>query len=268
MALEDQVADLVAASNNLTSEVNGKISQIDQKVNQATSEVTEKIRQQFDVTFYVDAESGSDSNDGLTSSRPLATINSAVSSSRSPSGARIRVEMLGDVVVEQIISFSNKHVFIQTNGHDLTLSAFDVSDSNGNNVGTGLRRIQGRGQNSSLVIKGGRLLMGDCVSTGNGDQWFWRNYRTAIQMGGIDYDSGFFPVVLNAVEVIVGGNVVFLASGSNGTNVYAGQGVVCSTLYLATIDVSAEGAVAYGYGVHFRNNSVFDANGNKMVVEA
>lgn len=261
MSVEEQLSNAVQACNNLAAAVNGKISEIDQKVDQATTEVPLKIRQQFDVTLFV-SSAGNDSNDGLSSGSPLKTIASALSSERSPAGARIRVYLMTDITVNEETQFVNKHVFIENSGHTLTLSAREITDTNGVNVGTGVYRIQGRGQNSSLVIHGGNLVTGDCIPTNQGNNWFFQQWRTALQMGGIDYDSGFFPVVLNGVTVTLGQNVIGLSSGGNGANVYAGQGVVCATLYMATIDASASGAVDMGYGVHFRNNSLCDANGN------
>lgn len=260
MSLETQIAALVQASNQLTAAVDNKIGEIDKKVSDATEQVDLKIRQQFDVTFYVSA-AGDDLNDGLSAKAPLKTIASALSSHRSPAGARVGILMLTDIRVSEETQFTNKHVFIENSGKTLTLSARQIIDTNGVNAGTGIYRIQGRGQNSSLVIHGGSIVTGDCVSSGNGSDWWFNYWRTAIQMGGIDYDSGFFPVVLNGVTVTLGRNVVGLSSGGNGANVYPGQGVVCATLYAATINATAQGAVDIGYGVHFVNNSLRDANG-------
>ncbi len=72
MSLEQTIADLVAASNNLTGIINGKVEEIDQKVDQATSSVPQKVSSMSFQTFFIDAVSGDDSNDG-TSVSPFKT---------------------------------------------------------------------------------------------------------------------------------------------------------------------------------------------------
>jgi len=60
-----------AASQAQTAEVAGKMAQIDQKVNEATAAVPDAIVAMASQEFYIDAENGSDSNDGLSSSKPV-----------------------------------------------------------------------------------------------------------------------------------------------------------------------------------------------------
>lgn len=73
MSLESQVAALVSAASNLTSQVAGKMKEIDQKVDEATKSVPKTIRGLSQQTFYIDALTGDDANDGTTSA-PLKTI--------------------------------------------------------------------------------------------------------------------------------------------------------------------------------------------------
>lgn len=77
MSLEQQVANLVAASNNLTGAVNGKLDEIDNKVDQATADVPSSIRKEVNKTFYIDAANGNDNNGG-SEANPLKTINKAI----------------------------------------------------------------------------------------------------------------------------------------------------------------------------------------------
>lgn len=84
MSLEQQIAALVEASNNLTGAVNGKLAEIDNKVDTAITEITETITKNNVVTFYVDAENGNNGNSGSSSS-PLRTFNEAVK--RCPTGS-------------------------------------------------------------------------------------------------------------------------------------------------------------------------------------
>lgn len=74
MSLEQTIADLVAASNNLTGTINSKMNEIDQKVDEATASVPDTIRGLSTQTFYIDAVEGDDSNDGETTSTPRKTI--------------------------------------------------------------------------------------------------------------------------------------------------------------------------------------------------
>ncbi|UQI40964.1 hypothetical protein [Vreelandella venusta] len=74
MSLESQIANLVDAANNLTSEVAGKMSQIDNKVDAATQAVPNTIREFAKQVFYVDAQYGDDNNSGGEESAPLKTI--------------------------------------------------------------------------------------------------------------------------------------------------------------------------------------------------
>lgn len=73
MSLEQQVAALVDAANNLTGSVNGKMTQIDQKVDQATASVPDTIRTKSSQNFYIDAVSGDDSNTGIRGEEAVKT---------------------------------------------------------------------------------------------------------------------------------------------------------------------------------------------------
>lgn len=70
MSLEQTIADLVAASNNLTGTINTKMNEIDQKVDQATESVPGVMRDKARQIFYVDGVDGDNGNSG-TSISPL-----------------------------------------------------------------------------------------------------------------------------------------------------------------------------------------------------
>ncbi|WDE69797.1 hypothetical protein VPHZ6_orf00014 [Vibrio phage VPHZ6] len=77
MSLESEVQELTkssneqtAASQELAQEVAGKMAQIDQKVNEATTVVRNTIRDFNAEQFFVNSETGNNDNDGKTISRP------------------------------------------------------------------------------------------------------------------------------------------------------------------------------------------------------
>ena len=88
MSLENQIANLVGAANNLTSEVAGKMRQIDNKVDAATQAVPNTIREYSEQRFYIDAIDGDDSNDGSPGA-PLKTI--AAVRLRTINGSRVTI---------------------------------------------------------------------------------------------------------------------------------------------------------------------------------
>lgn len=74
MSLEQTIADLVAASNNLTGSVNNKMNEIDQKVDQATQAVPDTIRSLSEQVFYIDGEVGDDENNDGSFYSPFKTV--------------------------------------------------------------------------------------------------------------------------------------------------------------------------------------------------
>lgn len=90
MSLENQVAALVSAANNLTSQVAGKMSEIDQKVDTALQAVPNEVLKQLGKTIFIDQLNGNDSNDG-SSDRPIKTFSRAAALSASGSSVYIRL---------------------------------------------------------------------------------------------------------------------------------------------------------------------------------
>ncbi|MBE4471851.1 hypothetical protein HJ009_22680 [Vibrio parahaemolyticus] len=82
MSLTQDIANMVQAANNLTSEVVGKMTQIDQKVDQAVSDLNNafpsKYQEFSERTHYVSLSGGSDSNDGKSWSSAFKTFKAAL----------------------------------------------------------------------------------------------------------------------------------------------------------------------------------------------
>ncbi len=65
---------LVESNRRLTETVEGKIGEIDQKVDEATSSVPATIAALSSQTFYIDAVGGDDNNDGLTPNTAVQNV--------------------------------------------------------------------------------------------------------------------------------------------------------------------------------------------------
>lgn len=80
MSLETQIAALVTAANNLTAAVNGKMTEIDQKVDDAVVSVPGTVKSYLEnrISYYVDSVNGNDANDGLSWAKAKRTLKAAV----------------------------------------------------------------------------------------------------------------------------------------------------------------------------------------------
>lgn len=94
MALEQTIADLVSAANNLTSSVNGKMGEIDQAVDAAVAGIPAAVRKNMGRTVYLDQSAGSDSNDGTSPSKAFATMSKV--GSETPAGSTVFVQLVSD----------------------------------------------------------------------------------------------------------------------------------------------------------------------------
>jgi|GEM_PF-1752899 hypothetical protein len=90
MSLENQIANLVGAANNLTSEVANKMKGIDNKVTTALTAVPDQIRTTMSLSLHVDAEEGDDNNNGRIAT-PFKTIGRAIK--EIPSGASGKISL-------------------------------------------------------------------------------------------------------------------------------------------------------------------------------
>lgn len=114
MSLESQIAALVSAANSLTSQVAGKITQIDRKVDTATQAVAQKIRSDMDTVIYVDAVNGSDANNGLTEATAKRTVASAILSTPPNSSVEVRLIRGGDHIVNSAIYLKGRKVVVRS----------------------------------------------------------------------------------------------------------------------------------------------------------
>ena len=110
MSLEQTIADLVVASNNLTGAVNSKMNEIDQKVDEATASVPDAVRKLSSQSFFVDQVSGDDANDGSASS-PIKSVNEAAR--RTPSMAKCEAILLNDYNFDDAVE-TGSDLFIST----------------------------------------------------------------------------------------------------------------------------------------------------------
>lgn len=82
MSLEQQIGALVKASENLTGAVNGKIGEIDKKVDQSIQDLNNAFPSKYKEfalrTHFVNAIDGNDNNDGLSREKAVRTINQAL----------------------------------------------------------------------------------------------------------------------------------------------------------------------------------------------
>lgn len=80
MSLETQIAALVTAANALTESVNGKMTEINQKVNDAVASVPGSVKSylEFRTAYYLDSVNGNDANDGLSWAKAKKTLKAAI----------------------------------------------------------------------------------------------------------------------------------------------------------------------------------------------
>jgi len=171
MSLEQQVANLVEASNNLTSAVDKKIVEIDAKVDEATSAVPQTVFDMFDQKFYVDENSGSDSNSGSSSS-PFKTLGKAVSST--PFGGKTSIVMKSDLTniygwsnwtglarKNQVITISNgKSIYVDLNGYQYIIKTTQYNGWTGTNeVNPSLDKVIGVAANGFFDMYNGAIKL-------------------------------------------------------------------------------------------------------------
>lgn len=88
MSVMDELKNVVTTGRELLATVSGKMKEIDKKVDQTANDIGKVLTANRVVTYYVDAENGSDSNVG-TQSSPLKTLPRAMS--QAPSGSALTI---------------------------------------------------------------------------------------------------------------------------------------------------------------------------------
>ncbi|EPP2530222.1 hypothetical protein ACUNME_003209 [Vibrio cholerae] len=121
MSVEEQLSNAVQACNNLTAAINGKVAQIDQKVDAATNAVPEKVQGYMEATVYVKA-SGEDVSDPRNGWN-YRTIKGAVEAF--PAGSYIKVVLeAGNHDIGANINVLNKYVLLTGAGKLSTTVTF------------------------------------------------------------------------------------------------------------------------------------------------
>lgn len=116
MSLEQQVAALVDAANNLTSTVSGKMTEIDAAVKAAVDGVPAEIRKQMESNLYIDQINGDDSNSGRSPEEAIKTMWKAAV--LTPSGGAVDIRVIGNYTfpAEESAQFTNAQVRVRSWG--------------------------------------------------------------------------------------------------------------------------------------------------------
>ncbi|EKI0737946.1 hypothetical protein PB787_004608 [Vibrio parahaemolyticus] len=94
MSLEQQVANLVDASNNLTNTVGNKIGEIDQKIIELEKTASNAVFDEMNKEIWLNCVTGNDSNAG-TSTSPIKSVKRALE--MVPNGGTVTIRCLGDL---------------------------------------------------------------------------------------------------------------------------------------------------------------------------
>ena len=112
MSLEQQISELVSATNDLTNEVVGQMGAIEQKADDTANAILNNIGQVLSpIAFYVDAVSGSDSHPG-TSAEPFATLKRAMDAVPMGIYGRVWLKAGQTHLFNQSVAVMHKHVTV------------------------------------------------------------------------------------------------------------------------------------------------------------
>lgn len=142
MSLEQQVAALVDAANNLTSSVNNKMSGIDQKVNAAVKAIPELYKE-----YYV-SPSGNDNNLG-TQAEPLKTVRQAANRIPIGGSGTIYCETGGAYILNESLSWWS---FTNIDGKVITIQRY--GNSNAANPILRMIAVPSEAGGTTMVAKG------------------------------------------------------------------------------------------------------------------
>ncbi|TPA69930.1 hypothetical protein [Vibrio parahaemolyticus] len=127
-----EIGALIDSVNKMTDTVANKISEIDEKVNQATSAVPSTVKALFDQTLYVNETTGNSANDGLSDAKPLKYLEDAIY--KVPSGGKARIVVRTNIVLfhnkwplngktkQEIIIAAGRTIYIDLAGNDLIIN--------------------------------------------------------------------------------------------------------------------------------------------------
>lgn len=171
MSIEEQLSNAVQACNNLAAAVNGKVSEIDEKVVAAVKAIPQLSR-----SYYV-SNDGNDANDG-TSASPLRTIPEAVN--RTPKNGSVTVYLNKG---QEFFVTGDTYGMPDITDKTITIRAY----GNGNNP-----LLKMRAQNTSSGSIAAGFLVYDSAKL------------TVIE---VDVDTGDFPIDATQTYASYGGLV-------------------------------------------------------------
>ncbi|MBF7051744.1 hypothetical protein IOC61_00170 [Halomonas sp. KAO] len=228
MSLEQTIADLVAASNNLTGTINSKMNEIDQKVDEATDAVPSTIRALSKQVFYVDAEYGSDNAEG-TSQDPIKTISEV--GKRAVNGSSISINLRSGQIHE-------------VNGFGFTVETGMIGFyAWGSTTGVGLPEIkftpkyvesEGRFLGYVAGISTGNILVRFCKLTTSFDS----------SLGEIYSGTSFFAYTNSAISVVIYRSEISLKNAPliSVYSGYAGRDLFLSSTSVGVVENANNGA--------------------------
>lgn len=262
MSVEEQLSNAVQAANNLTAAVNGKMGQIDQKVDSFAQNAPAIARAQANKTVFL-SESGNDSNDGLSIDRPKRTLQAAVNEGLV--GGVLIIYLDSDFLLEQNVTFASNIViyttsrFSQANGRRAKLTAKQVESVNqplaDGSTGTiyWMCKLFGLNSSASVTIQNVDLVIpsvSDWVTVASGPRRTVSSRAAFVSFGNIDGVSHYNSFNLLSSNLELGSNAV-LVDGNYHVEPYQAS-IVRASLY-SVVTTKGEGANVFGQNVWFRN---------------
>jgi hypothetical protein len=225
-------------------------------------------------TIYVDASTGSDSNDGLTSGTPVKTIARGLQLGDTRAGQAIGLSLAGGTYTEDVSIVRQTAVF--TLRGNVTLSgALNISNSGALTVSGGGSNysctVSRSGGNQTISVSSDSLLAVSCpftvVASGTATGVSITDGSLFLQSGSAftfaitcDTVSGFALSVLDGSSVIASAQLAIGgASVAGGINVWNG-----SRLFLLG-GVSESDILTYGAGISLQNQSEAFIGGDSVV---
>ena len=137
MSLESQITALVSAANNLTSQVAGKLGEIDDRVDSVSAEFAEAIRNNGGKELFVDQQAGNDNSSGGSWESPLKSLGE-VTRRMIPGGA-YKVWLRNDYYIKdgkELYGPTNAHIWICGSGNPRLVVSWGGTSTEANNQNT------------------------------------------------------------------------------------------------------------------------------------
>ncbi|MEZ9762733.1 hypothetical protein AB4278_07450 [Vibrio splendidus] len=191
--LADDVSGLIG---DIRNEVAQAVQRTDEAIDDVNAAIPAAINTKMNQTLHVDPVNGDDTNDGLSISTSVRTIDAAVALIPEFGGARL--EILGDIGYGSQLLIKNKHITMDLNGHTFTQL---TSPS----IGTFLLDGDSRFIFSAYSGTGGKvvtaLLDANCPNATDDTALFKRNYLSSIRVAFmyVDLELGDQAIGANAL---------------------------------------------------------------------